>query len=422
MKRIAVLILALGAWTFCHAQSEIVAGDPLLAAGLDRPYPFGKTVYSPVPKGYEAFYISHYGRHGSRYPYSSRTLTILGDMLREAGKCDGLTEFGKELLPRMEEFRSDSEHRIGELTELGWEQQKKLAGRMVASFPDAFRKGSSVFARASSSTRAIVSMSSFCIELGKLRPGTEIYCSQGFSATQVTAPNMGDNPLRLKGPGLANPYTETPGEYFTRHCPQWRDILGVIFKDPDAVMHGRDPLDVLDHIYMLVVGMNSLPVEARIDLDGIFTPQTLAILWEADNYMRFCEYIRYSASCCSIINDIIGKADERIAAGSRGADLRFGHDHVLMTLMMIADIDGFAEFPENPDSLGYVFQTFRSPMAGNLQFVFFRPKSGRGEVLVRPLLNSREVVLNGLGKRKDSLYSWTELKEWLRARVEELTD
>ena len=62
MRRIVVflsLILAIG----LEAQGYILA---MTLMSLER--------NAPAPKGYTAFYISHYGRHGARYIYSETNI------------------------------------------------------------------------------------------------------------------------------------------------------------------------------------------------------------------------------------------------------------------------------------------------------------------------------------------------------------
>ena len=58
-----VLALPLGA----QSAREEIAADPARAAGLHYAYPGPQSVQTPAPKGYKAFYISHFGRHGSRW-------------------------------------------------------------------------------------------------------------------------------------------------------------------------------------------------------------------------------------------------------------------------------------------------------------------------------------------------------------------
>ena len=71
MKRL-LLILSLTALTISCAQKaqdtlpESI-DDNLYRFGVNTsPYEYFNTGETPVPAGYEPFYISHYGRHGSR--------------------------------------------------------------------------------------------------------------------------------------------------------------------------------------------------------------------------------------------------------------------------------------------------------------------------------------------------------------------
>ena len=448
-KLIFTLILSISGLS-CLAQPEVVLGDPFKSSGLDNIYDFDAQICTAAPKGYEAFYISHYGRHGSRYPYTASVATALLDMLHEAGEKENLSEYGNGLMTRLELFMEKAGNHIGELTDLGRQQQYRLAGEMAERYPQAFRKGAVVTAQASSSSRSILSMASFCTALARKCPSIRIDQFQGFAETQATAPNMGRNPLRIKGPGLGNPYRESPAEFMQRRFPEFTEtVLGKMFRDPYAALGDRDVQYLMDHIYMLIGGMNSLPDGVRMDFSDIATPETLARMWELDNYQRFCEYIVYTASCCSVFKDIIERADARLAlldsaAGklegraegraegavgrAEGADLRFGHDHVLMSLLMIADIDSFGELPENPDELGHVFQTFRSPMAANLHFVFYRPKSGRGPILTGLSLNGQPARLSALDKElgispdESAFYRWDDVKAWFGKRFSQLCD
>ena len=441
-KLIFTLILSISGLS-CLAQPEVVLGDPFKSSGLDNIYDFDAQICTAAPKGYEAFYISHYGRHGSRYPYTATVATALLDLLHEAEGKENLSEYGSGLMARVELFMEKAGNHIGELTDLGRQQQYRLAGEMAERYPQAFRKGAVVTAQASSSPRSILSMASFCTALARKCPSIRIDQFQGFAETQATAPNMGRNPLRIKGPGLGNPYRESPAEFMQRRFPEFTEtVLGKMFRDPYAALGDRDVQYLMDHIYMLIGGMNSLPDGVRMDFSDIATPETLARMWELDNYQRFCEYIVYTASCCSVFKDIIERADARLAlldsaAGkhegraegrAEGADLRFGHDHVLMSLLLIADLDSFGELPENPDELGHVFQTFRSPMAANLHFVFYRPKNGRGPILTGLSLNGQPARLSALDKElgispdESAFYRWDDVKAWFEKRFSQLCD
>ena len=176
-------------------------------------------------------------------------------------------------------------------------------------------------------------------------------------------------------------------------------------------------------MYMLDAGMASIPEEERIDTGDLFTDEEFAILWEVDNYDRFREFLPYQLPCCSIVDDIVAKADKRLQYKERGADLRFGHDHVVMPLLMIMDINGMAYVPKDADALKQSFRSFLSPMAANIQLVFFAPRKGKtGDVLVKVLLNEEEARLGSLKPVQGPYYKWTDVREYLKKRVSSYVD
>ncbi|MEG1230225.1 MAG: hypothetical protein RSD71_16150, partial [Flavobacterium sp.] len=67
-KTILSLLFTLVNLSFILAQTtpQELFDTPEKTAGVHYAYPAKDiTAFTPVPKGYEAFYISHFGRHGS---------------------------------------------------------------------------------------------------------------------------------------------------------------------------------------------------------------------------------------------------------------------------------------------------------------------------------------------------------------------
>ena len=393
--------------------------NPGMAAGLDQAYDMSVKPSTPAPCGYEPVYVSHYGRHGSRYAYTAKAYTVPLELLRRGAEADNLTDYGKALYKELSAFWEHAEYKVGDLTPLGWEQHQFIASTMVHSFPSAFRKGSTVDACSSASVRSIVSMASFCAAVSREAPRARVYAHQGKLDIQATRPNEGKNPFAYTGPDIPFPYKESSEQFFLRRFPGYNDVLARVFKDTATCLGKTSAYDAFFNIYMLVAGQNSIPEEERIGLlRQLLTDEEYAILWETDNYERFREYFPYRTPCSSIVDDIVAKADGRLSAGSRGADLRFGHDHVLMTLLMIMDIAGFGNIPESGDDLAGAFRSTLSPMGTNLQFVFYRPRCGRkGETLVKVLLNGAETNLGGLTPVKGPYYKWPEVRDYLNMRT-----
>ena len=74
MKR-NIIVLASLLFTLCICAQQArkdFEKDKNLSAGNYVAYPGPQKVLTPAPKGYRPFYISHYGRHGSRYLIGTR--------------------------------------------------------------------------------------------------------------------------------------------------------------------------------------------------------------------------------------------------------------------------------------------------------------------------------------------------------------
>ncbi|MCQ2184055.1 MAG: hypothetical protein MJY62_01425 [Bacteroidales bacterium] len=433
MKRFCLLALIFSALAFsASAQNynvrEEVASDWYKFSGLDNLLSFDVPELTQSPKGYKPFYVSHYGRHGSRYAYMAETYKTLWEMMHTAADNGNLTEFGERLLPRLDSFYEKVRYHVGELTPLGWEQHREIARRMVAFFPEAFPKGARVDAASSPTQRAIVSMTSFCTSLAATAPYLDIYAHQGSLECLATSPNLAPAELRTKGPGFPFPFEE-PEVFFEKCFPDWRNVYSRIFKDVDAAFAGKSPSDVSYKLQMLIAGVNSLPSDVKTDFSDILTGDEPVKLWEYSNFVRFKQYRAHRTPYCSVVCDFIDKADRRISLLENGearkawsgADLRFGHDHVMMALYQIMDIEHFGHEPESSSEVAYWFQDYESPMATNIQFVFYRPKKGSGPVLVKLIRNGVEVHLGDLPCPDFPYYRWDDVREFLLGRVAHFT-
>lgn len=72
-----------------------------------------------APEGYETFYISHYGRHGSRYLLYDSQYAFVRDVLSRAAADGKLTPSGQKALADFLEAYPQFEGRAGMLTRIG---------------------------------------------------------------------------------------------------------------------------------------------------------------------------------------------------------------------------------------------------------------------------------------------------------------
>ena len=124
------------------------------------------------PKGYRPFYISHYGRHGSRWMPKENRYTWLAEQFADESN---LTAAGLELKRRMQPALDNARGNAGALTPLGARQHRQIARRLFKRCKDVLgAKNVHVSARSSTSPRCKASMNAFCDELRQLNPRLDI--------------------------------------------------------------------------------------------------------------------------------------------------------------------------------------------------------------------------------------------------------
>ena len=102
---------------------------------------------TPAPKGYKPFYLSHYGRHGSRFMIGNKAYDVPYFSLLKAKQEGKLTAKGEETLAKVKLIREDAKGRDGELTPLGALQHQGIARRMMERFPEIFAGNTNIEAR-----------------------------------------------------------------------------------------------------------------------------------------------------------------------------------------------------------------------------------------------------------------------------------
>ena len=200
-------------------------------------------------------------------------------------------------------------------------------------------------------------------------------------------------------------FSETWAEYIERTV-DYKAILGRLFKDVDKALPKEKQWTFTSYLWFFAAGMNSLYTD--LDFWDLFTEDELVKLWKIDAFQFYAEIWPTHKGYLPAVDDIIAKADERIAEGRVGADLRFGHDYTFLPLLMNLDVNGFGHDVVNPDDIPVWCQTYRVPMGANLQLVFYRSKKSP-RVLFKVLLNGEEARLP-LETDQWPYYDWEAFK------------
>ena len=110
------------------------------------------------------------------------------------------------------------------------------------------------------------------------------------------------------------------------------------------------------------------------------------------------------------LKHVMDTAQEYISEGKHGATLRFSHDSYLVPLCTALRLDDCMGQASDPRDVCKVWCShIISPMAGNLQIVFFRNKAG--DVILKFLHNEVET---GVPIKTDMypFYRWEDVKAY----------
>ena len=385
-----------------------LAEHPEYLDGTDYLCPTGPVKLTPAPAGYKPFYISHYGRHGARYAWQSDIYKLLHYTFKDAREADNLTELGNDYRHRFESLYPDVKYRVGDLSRKGFRQQEALAERMYKNFPQVFNGDAHVRAWTSTSTRCVMTMSAFCLGLKAQDPNLDIFENFGKVFLPAILPLDGSNPFRNKDYKVTPvPFEETWEQYIERNI-DYKTILTRLFVDPDKAVEPAKQWDFVSYLYFFAAGMASLDTD--LDFTDIFTPEERIALWKIDNFQFYWYAWETHLGYMPILEDIVAKADERIASGEKGADLRFGHDYTILPLMMILNLDGMGREAQNADEINDICRVQQVPMGANVHLVFFRSSSS-DEILLKVLHNGVEATLP-VPTDNWPYYSWNAFKEY----------
>jgi hypothetical protein len=409
--------------------------------------------YTKVPAGYKPFYISHYGRHGSRYHHDADEYKYLYKTLSKADSAGKLTELGKQALAYAKVLYKKAAPQKGDLTQVGVHQHEGIAKRMYKNFPEVFKDVNvagkkvtpHVKAYASTSGRCIVSMAAFIAELRAQNPKISPELISGKSYMNfISAFDWGKLDY-----SKVKTYTDESDKLWKNVNPQ--PFLKKLFADSNYVVNNIEADKFYNRFFEIATSLqgmdkpllDEIAANAKVPADtfvNLFTTEEKITRWKAQNAWW------YSLEGTSpLINsqngldfakptlqNILDEADAAIAADTaRGsvapiaATLRFGHDAALLPLAALMQLPIANAKVSDLSKLHEQWNDFRIiPMAANLQMVFYKAKNK--PILVKFLYNEIEQMpgielelqspeQNAVKIAHGPYYYWNEIREFYRA-------
>ncbi len=377
--------------------------------GSLKPYPAPEHSVA-APDSLKPVYISHVGRHGSRYPASAKHSLELKQALESAAAQGTITPKGKQLLKLVDHVINTSHNRWGALDSLGMAEQRGIASRMFITFPAPFTDGV-VNAISSYSPRAMMSMFSFVHQLDRLNNKVEINTAAGRQNSPLMRPFDVDKDYiaYIKG----GTWHEAYDPYFESTAPT-APIERAVGKGFDYGESNPRDLSLIE--YYVIAGLSAMSVEAN-PMD-YFTLDEYNALWSIFNLRQYLQRAATTQSsipaeiASPLLLNIVTLTDEFIAGTNPASvNLRFGHAETLFPLLSLLRIPGSYYLTNYFDTVGQHWKDFANvPMAANIQFILFK-SAKKDKYYVRVDINERPIPLIPNDER---IYlPWDEARDYM---------
>ena len=399
LKKLSLLAVLFASISFAQTDSvkaEILKDFRKMGSNYYA-YPTPTAKYTKAPAGDKPFYLSHYGRHGSRFHQPADHYHELYNILARADSLGKLTDLGKDLLKRAQFLEEYAAPRAGDLTQLGVQQHQGIAKRMVKNFPEIFKNDAYVEAYASTSVRCVVSMAAFLEELRAQKPKLNIHQESGKYLMSFI------NPLDF---GKIISESNTPAwqkenEKMYSHVDPSR-MMRTLFNDTVYIQKNINAGDLYSKIYEIGNSLQGSP-EIEFSFDDLWTAEELYARWRAQNAWWYSvlgnnpfAQKQGLENAKPLLKNFIEVADKVIAADKTApsATIRFGHDTMVFPFVVLLQMGNAGIETSDMENLHKVWRDYELvPMAANVQLVFYKSTKKDSPILVKALLNEKEQTL-----------------------------
>lgn len=378
-------------------------------------YPGPKTkALTKAPEGYVPYYISHYGRHGSRYMTNNKYYVTAINQLDSAQQFGILSAKGENVLAKLRIGYADAWNRDGDLSKLGARQHHDIAHRMYERFPELLSQPLKIDAKSSTSRRVMLSMFNFCQELQSLNPTLEITMDASEHDFKYVVENLDLKPAPTPP---SKTYQELGSQIFEKaHNPA--RLMALLFTDVEKAKTTVNGRKLMEALYNVAQDLQNVP-ELGIELIDIFTHDELFDMWQGYNIGWLLETglipgsTPYYLQQKEVLDSMVSMADKAILADKPSATLRFSHDSSVLPLAYLL---GLKEAVGASTDMKNLYKTISIdkiiPMAANIQMIFYR-KTDSDDILVKFLLNENETSVPALKTDIAPFYHWRDVRNYL---------
>lgn len=422
MRKTLLLFAACMLCSVMQAQSvrDAIAANKNLSGSNYLAYPSPTGQLTPAPKNYKPFYISHYGRHGSRHIIGTKEYDMVINTLSEAKDKDKLSILGKDVLERVKLLYADAYKRDGELTPLGAQQHREIATRMYDRFPEVFSGNVVVDAKSTVIIRCILSMENELQTLLLRNP--HLVLKHDASYHDMYYMNQDDK--ELSSIRWSKDMRHVLDDFEKKHV-RYKRMVNSLFNDTLYTAENVNGRQLNYNLFKIASNVQSSVLANKISLYDIFTVDELYGNWQRENASW---YIGYGPSSLTagkmpysqrnLLRKMITEADSCVTLEHPGATLRFGHEVCVMPLACLMGLNGYDKVIDNLDSLeqhGWINYNIY-PMGCNIQLVFYRSSKKDKDILVKVLLNENEATLP-IKTNIAPYYRWEDVRAYYLTKL-----
>ena len=433
MKKIAGLLLLSLLLLSCTPKEE---GR---YAGTKTPYTYQEVAYTNPPEGYYPFYLDYTGRHGSRYmgdPTDKQVAEVLL-MAKEAGQ---LTAKGDHLLDQAEQLVRLNEGNYGLLSDLGEQELEGIGRRALSLYSEVFGN-SSLKVLTTDVKRTKQSAEAFLSSYVSLYDTIAIQQELDTAQTTLRFFSYSDAYNSYRKSDYVTAVVDSirasvENEQHTKNVIEGIFEAGFIAKlDAGVVLsdgstYNSKKLAVMMYdLYAAVFSFSEDIVKSfHLDFDHHFFSNAEKKWFDraasCRSYMTLGPAFDINGIqakvAAPLLISILKTADSVVNGKQLDAYLKFGHAETTTPLATLMEIEGANNSAASILSFDSCWSTENiAPMAANIQLVFYKHQDADKPVLVKVLLNEKEVRIP-VETDTYPYYKWENVREYYYNKMAKL--
>ncbi|MBQ1587501.1 MAG: histidine-type phosphatase, partial [Prevotella sp.] len=202
-------------------------------------------------------------------------------------------------------------------------------------------------------------------------------------------------------------------------------VMNLLFNDENYWKNEVNAENLNYHLFKLACNLQSTELRHTMTLYDLFTEEELYENWLQTNAWWYINYGPYPLnggvapfSQRNLLRVMIQEADSCLKFSHPGATLRYGHEVCVMPLACLLEMNNYGKPYADLEQLAMEgwnnYDIF--PMGCNVQLIFYKPKKGTGDILVKALLNENETTLP-LKAVSGPYYKWNDFRDYFMRKL-----